>query len=456
MRNVLTYGDISSSDYDIFIGQETIYNVPERAVEVVSVPGRNGALTIDQGHYENVSIEYYCFVDGQTEAEMHAKYNAYKNAIASVVGYQKIVDSYYPNEYRLGLFIEGIEADSVALGTGLEFRLIFNCKPQRYLTSGDNEITVTNGMVLNNPTLYDSEPLLMVEGYGEIGFNGYNINIEDATLGDAYPMNNSSNTYWTRTGTIEAHTVSLSDLFESGDSMNFNAKVKFELGTDSTITKSGYTKKYYLYSSDATFSSNSGIAVSSMFHSAINTNGVQFILNLDNFAFTKGTSETLRCNATYHGIARADTYGGSSGSSSAGIVWWEINEMQYDVEVTLSFIYNGDSIITLVGTYAIALYSATGEDADLLDANPPSVDVSYIEETFSDVVSTSTMSVLGDPTYIDCEIGEAYMYKDGQLISLNAHIDLGSDLPKLSKGINEFSIDNTITSLKVVPRFWQL
>lgn len=454
--NVLTYGDINSSDYGVYIGQETIYNVPERAVEVVSVPGRNGALTIDQGHYENVSIEYYCFVDGETEEEMHRKYNAFKNAIASVVGYQKIIDSYYPDEYRLGLFIEGIEADSVALGKGLEFRLIFNCKPQRYLVDGDNEVTITNGSTLNNPTLYDSEPLLMVEGYGNIGFNGYGINIENDVLGSAYPMNNTTNTYWSRTGTVEQHSVTLNDIFNDGDIMNFNAKIKFELGTDSTITKSGYTKKYQLYSRDATFSNSSGIAVTSMSQSVINTNGVQFILNYDNFSFTKGTASTLSSVAIYNGEATVETYGGSSGSGSQGIEWWEINYQPYDVYVTINFAYDGDSTITIYASYNLLYGQASGEDSDLVEANPPVINVSYIEQSISDLVSQSTVSMLGHPTYIDCEIGEAYMYKDGQLISLNAHIDLGSDLPKLASGINTFTLSNTITSLLVVPRWWQL
>ena len=72
------------------------------------------------------------------------------------------------------------------------------------------------------------------------------------------------------------------------------------------------------------------------------------------------------------------------------------------------------------------------------------------------VVATSTLSILGNPTYIDCDLGECYMIKDDTPISLNEYIDLGSDLPKLSSGANEFTTDNTITDLKVTPRYWKV
>ena len=68
----------------------------------------------------------------------------------------------------------------------------------------------------------------------------------------------------------------------------------------------------------------------------------------------------------------------------------------------------------------------------------------------------STKSVLGDPTYIDCDLGEAYKLEGGVPVSLNAYIDLGSQLPALAVGENEITFDNTVTDLKVVPRWWKV
>ena len=71
-----------------------------------------------------------------------------------------------------------------------------------------------------------------------------------------------------------------------------------------------------------------------------------------------------------------------------------------------------------------------------------------------DVYGDSSLSLIGDPTYIDCDLGEAYLIRDNTPISLNRYIDLGSELPTFAVGSNEITFDNTITDLKVIPRWW--
>ena len=68
----------------------------------------------------------------------------------------------------------------------------------------------------------------------------------------------------------------------------------------------------------------------------------------------------------------------------------------------------------------------------------------------------STVSILGHPTYIDCDVGECYRIDDGEYVSLNGKVTLGSDLPVLAVGENEITFDNTITELKIAPNWWKL
>ena len=96
------------------------------------------------------------------------------------------------------------------------------------------------------------------------------------------------------------------------------------------------------------------------------------------------------------------------------------------------------------------LYTSSGDTGTLSFSTSLLVETSW---TWSfDAVGESTLTRLGHPTYIDCELGECYKYNGTEIISLNSFIDLGSDLPKLAPGGNEFTIDNTITELKVVPK----
>ena len=72
------------------------------------------------------------------------------------------------------------------------------------------------------------------------------------------------------------------------------------------------------------------------------------------------------------------------------------------------------------------------------------------------IEASSTMAALGHPTYIDLDIGEAYNVISGKTISLNNVVSMPAELPKLKVGDSEITFDDTVTDLKVVPRYWKI
>lgn len=404
IRNDLIFGTVSANDYGIFISGEGVYNAPERVVELLDVPGRNGALTIDKGHYGNITIEYPAFTFANSQAEFRRKLNAYKNAIMSQVGYQKLSDTYHPDEYRLGMFVEGLEVEPVAYGRSGSFTLKFNCKPQRYLADGQQAITIEDEDIVVNPTLYESSPLLMVEGYGDIAFNGYTISLENAILGQIQPPSKKTQ----QAQGNNSITFNYGNKFNTGDTLSVKIvsratmNVNGNMGSSHTETQSGATASSIV----------------------IDQSGTHLFLGatFNKLNYTVGTSSTT--NYTLQSSLQID------GSS-------------YVIKLHLTIVFNGVSKFTIT-TYSEKTSGGTA------------IRVDYTTLEVSGFTATSTISLLGNPTYIDCDIGEAYKFNSGTLISLNAHIDLGSDLPKLGVGENPISIDNTVTELKLVPRWWEL
>ena len=43
MMQSITFGGVNSADYGIYIGGEGVFNAPKREVEMIEIPGRNGA-----------------------------------------------------------------------------------------------------------------------------------------------------------------------------------------------------------------------------------------------------------------------------------------------------------------------------------------------------------------------------------------------------------------------------
>lgn len=164
--NSFTFDGQNSLDSGIYITGEAVFNAPERVVEMISVPGRNGALAIDQGRFENIEVTYPagCFADGQTA--FAEKVGAYRNILASRYSYKRLTDTYHPDEFRLGLYKSGLEVAPVRYNSAGQFEITFDCKPQRWLVSGETSQTYTRSGTITNPTLFPSRPLLAVTGSG--------------------------------------------------------------------------------------------------------------------------------------------------------------------------------------------------------------------------------------------------------------------------------------------------
>ena len=107
------------------------------------------------------------------------------------------------------------------------------------------------------------------------------------------------------------------------------------------------------------------------------------------------------------------------------------------------------SYISDANPRVVITYSITGDLSDNTGGMGPAYSTKPIK-------AISTISRLGNPTYIDCDIGEAYLINAGTPISLNQYIDLGSKLPTLAPGSNAITYDNTITDLKITPRWWKV
>lgn len=185
---------VNSANYGIVLQGAAIYNAPERDVTLIEVPGRNGALTIDNGRFKNVIVQYPVAILGELKTTAIAA-NAW---LMSHKGYAKLSDDLTPNHYRLARCVGGFDVEAAGYAEKAATATIrFDCMPQRFLNSGDTAVEITaSGYTLTNPTLYDALPLIKVEGSGNITMSvgGYIVGITgltssvtiDCELQDAY------------------------------------------------------------------------------------------------------------------------------------------------------------------------------------------------------------------------------------------------------------------------------
>lgn len=181
----------SLADFGVHVSGDSVFSAPERVYTTQEVPGRNGALHIDEGRFKSVTLKYPAFI-----ADENFSYNvmAFRNFMLSRIGEKRLEDTYHPEEFRLALFKGPIDLEAIMLH-GANFDLEFECTGERFLIEGEiSKEFIGNGTIIN-PTYFPSRPLIRVYGWGTLGIGENTIAISqhpysyidiDCKLMDAY------------------------------------------------------------------------------------------------------------------------------------------------------------------------------------------------------------------------------------------------------------------------------
>lgn len=431
--NSLKFGDVDSADYGIYITGEAVYNAPTRAVEMVDVAGRSGAIIIDQGRWNNIEISYPAGTFASTQTDFATAMTAFRNAIVSQTGYNRLTDTYHPEEYRMATYIDGLEVSPVHYGTAGEFEIRFNAKPQRWLVSGEEEITIASGASIPNPTLYESSPMLEVSGVGTITLGDYEITVGEGNglygtlvMSEATSLTGEPN--YTLSGVGDVYKIDLgqSGKYSDGDTITLPS-LQIYWGFGGT----GSSDQVDSISSWDVGNASGSATVRSYSSTQSYPIYARIYGYYSNITFTAGTDSTITDTYTATVVAKV---GGTSG---------------YTINATADITICYSASDNIIYVYLDPTYTTTASGVDTIYAPATGV-------TFGAVTVDSTASYLGDPTYIDCDLGICYKIENDEVIDLNSYIDLGSDLPVLVPEENAVTYDNTITSLVIVPRWWQL
>lgn len=179
IKHNLIIGNINTLDYDAVVDGSGTFGAPVRVYETIEVDGKSGNLLIDKGRFENQDVEYQIMFNNREDIER------FRNDISSLIGYVRLEDSHHPDEYRLARINEvDIEVSGINNRWGI-VTVSFDCKPQRFLKTGEETVTITasSGNV-TNPTYYDALPMIRVYGYGTLTVGNYTAII--ASYGKTY------------------------------------------------------------------------------------------------------------------------------------------------------------------------------------------------------------------------------------------------------------------------------
>lgn len=165
-RGLIVYGGETSSDYGIVVSEVPSFDKPNRRANVFPVQGRNGSVIFQDGSFDDVTRSYKVWLD-EDNNNLADKVNAVSGWLYSKTGYQRLEDSFEPDVFRLAYYNGSGNVSNELMIYG-ETTLSFVCRPERFLKTGEETTTVSNGDKLNNPTRFDAKPLIHIEGSGTV------------------------------------------------------------------------------------------------------------------------------------------------------------------------------------------------------------------------------------------------------------------------------------------------
>ena len=164
--NSFTYNGQSSQELGIFIKAKTVFSAGKRDLTLVSIPGRDGDLVSSNGRYQNGTVSYQCFASAPTQEALATKMrNVRKWLYSEPDSYHWLSDTYEPGFLRKAVFNAKLDVTD-QLRRVAQFTVSFSVHPMRYLGSGLDPVSVSNGGTLYNPYPFASKPYLKISGSG--------------------------------------------------------------------------------------------------------------------------------------------------------------------------------------------------------------------------------------------------------------------------------------------------
>ena len=409
----LRFDGVDSRDYGVYITGEAVYNAPERDVEMVVIPGRNGAYALDKGRFNNITVTYPAGLFQQNETDFKTALSDFRNALCSRVGYKRLEDDYHTDEFRLAVYKGGLEVTPANLEAG-EFAITFECKPQRFLTSGEAEIVVKSAITprsLHNTTLFPASPLIYFSEDNTLTIGENTIEVADSgvPLGDITLWNAQTLSPGTSTTVTMAFDASH---LNTGDGITLeDTAITYGFRTSATSPKpTGVTITNETGDPDVTASTDYLVVT---FRGDAVTN-----------RFAYGTAKTV--NKTFTATVTL-----SNGSSKA-------------INFSLSIAYDGATTFTFTRNY----WGPTSYRP--LAGSAPEWNVGTL---VGDSTKTNPAGI-----WIDTELGYAWSEIGGEKISMNDRVTFsGADLPTIPPGDTLAQVSTTTTDgVTIIPRWWKI
>lgn len=173
---------VDARSVGIYLQKPIVFSEAIPSTESETIPGRNGNLIFYTGSYENRSGSASCFC---LQKNVEKAISSAGRFLMGKKGYRRLETSDDPDHYWMAR-VENSPRIEQRLRLLAPFEIGFDCKPQRFIKSGENAVVFTSGGWLFNQYGQIALPFITLYGHGEgwltIGDCVINVKALDGTL----------------------------------------------------------------------------------------------------------------------------------------------------------------------------------------------------------------------------------------------------------------------------------
>ena len=163
MLNETFYLDgIDAQSAGIYLQKPIVFSEAVPNIESKTIPGRNGDLIFETGSYKNRSGSVSCFC---LQEDVETAVSAAGRFLMRKKGYRRLETSDDPNHYWMAR-VENSPQMEMRIRVLAPFDISFDCKPQRFLKSGENKTSFTASGSISNQYGQTALPLITLYGNG--------------------------------------------------------------------------------------------------------------------------------------------------------------------------------------------------------------------------------------------------------------------------------------------------
>lgn len=163
MLNETFYLDgIDAGSVGIRLQSPVVFSKAVPVIETQTIPGRNGNLVFETGSYENRVGSASCFC---LQEDVETAISSAGRFLMSKKGYRRLETSDDPEHYWMAR-VENSPQIEMRLRVLAPFEIEFDCKPQRFLKSGENKTSFTASGSISNQYGQTALPLITLYGNG--------------------------------------------------------------------------------------------------------------------------------------------------------------------------------------------------------------------------------------------------------------------------------------------------